>query len=68
VEIVSLISKPAQRASFPALILGNCQLRGRVMATSSQHRPGNAPHLVSQSDCRHVVMLSLRSGASRGVW
>jgi len=60
VEIVFLISKPVQRASFPTLVLRNSQLRGGVMATSSQHRPGNARHLVSQSDCRHVVMLSLR--------
>jgi hypothetical protein len=49
VEIVSLISKAAQRASFPAFVLGNRRLRGGVMATSSQHRPGNARHLVSQA-------------------
>jgi hypothetical protein len=60
VEIKFLISKSAQRASFPALVLGNRHLRGGVMATSSQHRSGNARHLVSQGDCRHVVMLSLR--------
>jgi len=40
VEIVSLISKPAQRVPFPALVLGNC------MALANEGSPHQTSKIV----------------------